>query len=405
MKHEDTDADGDVRMSGGPSVKKEDGGYVSSEDDADGDLPRQDIDFIEISSGEDESGPSERKAKGQRSHGTPGLLPVRIGRREHPERVIGINTDASSEAAAKILQEAEATGTEIKVEDGATAPRKGKGKAKDVEITGVRKPYKGMWSEPEETQVQVKPEPLSDDEGHVPGIEAMEISGPSTGDQEPVKPPVASPETEKKVKSRARVHAEPAMQTEEERAEFARWQTNLEAIRAELGPADDSPADTDGDATPRDANAPASAPKPNIRDNNTYLFHFPPKMPDVVPSTVKQEPGTSTQPAPAPAPSSAAAKGKLEEPERNRPVHGMKVAPGRVGKIRVHDSGRATLSWGGERFDLTPGQEVGFMQETLDWEFVPKHMRVVRTEARDATAFGRVKGKFVVVPSWTKMLK
>ena len=172
---------------------------------------------------------------------------------------------------------------------------------------------------------------------------------------------------------------------------------------------------TDGDAASKDTNAAASAPKPNPRDNNTYLFHFPPKMPDVLPSTIKQEPGTSSHPAPPPAPtptnpaSTTAAKSKSdkskpEEPERNRPIHGMNVAPGRVGKIRVHDSGKATLSWGSERFDLTPGQEVSFMQETLDWEYVDRGMRVVRTEAGDATAFGRVKGKFVVVPSWGKML-
>lgn len=406
VKREDVDTDGDVTMAGGTSIKRENGGYVSSEDDVDGDLPRQDIDFIEISSGEDEAGSSNRKSKSQRSRGTPGLLPVRIGRREHPERVVGINTEASSESAAKILLEAEAAGTEIKVEDGATAPRKGKGKIKDVEITGVRKPYRGMWSESEEQRLQVKAEPLSDDEGHMPGVETVNISEQSA-DQEPVKPPVASPETEKRAKLRARAHAEPTMQTDEERAEYARWQANLEAIRVELGPPDDSLTETESEATPKNVNAPAAAPNQNIRDNNTYLFHFPPKMPNVTPSTIKQEPHESAHAVPAQASTSSATKSKEEEKEkeRNRPIHGMNVAPGRAGKIRVHESGRATLSWGGERFELTPGQEVSFMQETVDWEYVPKRMRVVRTEAGDSTAFGRVKGKFVVVPSWTKMLK
>ena len=146
------------KSSRGPAIKREDGRHISSEDEDDEDgVEKRNIDeMIVISSDDDQAGPSTRVGK---SHG---LLPVRIGRREHQDRVIGINTEASSAASAKILQQAEASGKAIKVEGDAKVPRKGKGKAKDVEITGVRRPYKGMWQDADDNGVQVKSEPLSD---------------------------------------------------------------------------------------------------------------------------------------------------------------------------------------------------------------------------------------------------
>jgi DNA-directed RNA polymerase III subunit RPC4 len=144
------------RASGGPSIKREDGGFESSEDEEDAEFPRKDIDLIEISSDEDNAAPAERP---QRS-----ALPVRIGRKEHQERAFGINTDASTETSAKILEQAEATGqapTAAILKQGSS---KGKGKAKDVDATSAKKPFKGVWQDSEELASPVKTEDNSENE-------------------------------------------------------------------------------------------------------------------------------------------------------------------------------------------------------------------------------------------------
>jgi DNA-directed RNA polymerase III subunit RPC4 len=394
------------RGTSGTAVKREDGGYISSSDEDDDDdeeagIARKNIDQIEISSDEEEDaqGPSNRTERSQRSHGASALLPVRILRKEHTQRAIGINTDASSEAAAKILQQAEALGTEVKIEIDDKATRKGKGKVKDVEITGVRKPYKGMWQDGDDEDVQIKEEAISDDEDMADAV-AVGISEPAP--KEPVKAPISSPEIEKKPKARGKSSGEPVMQTDEERSEYDRYLRNLGALRHELGQ-DTEEVDAAGDSTMQDA----GIAKENVRDNNAYLFQFPPQMPRCRHPDIKKEPTESIQRAPAPLDNGGARTVKTEDtkeedekPKRRR----MPVVPGMVGKIRVHQSGRTTLRWGGATFDLNPGIPARFMQEVLEVETIPPSQRVVPNEGGDGTSYGRVKGKFVVTPNWEAML-
>ncbi|KAJ4356814.1 uncharacterized protein N0V89_004851 [Didymosphaeria variabile] len=312
------------------------GGYMSSDDDDEqnAEFPRKNIDFIELSSDENEEEPAPR------SHGH---LPIRIGRKPHKEKTFGINTDASTEANAP--QQAQASSGPA-----TEGSHKGKGKAKEVEITGESKSYKGVWQDSDGTdgEAKVKPEPISsDDEGA--SREQVGIAAPIKTEH--------SPERERKPK----VHstAIPSFQTDEERQEWERIQYNLIGMRKELGPPEDEQQpDPSGDVPMLDAVANAS--KPSVRDDHTYLFQLPPIMPELLlPGQqhlkIKQEP-SDAQPAPAAAPPHPASppskrtNRRLLRPRADTST-GARFASGRVGKMRVHASGRTTLDWGHELLD------------------------------------------------------
>lgn len=368
---------------GGPSIKREDGGYVSSEDEEETDFPRRDIDLIEISSDENDT-PAERPGRS--------TLPVRIGRKEHQERAFGINTDASTEASAKTLEDAEdADGKTPTANASGRTSGKGKGKAKDIEITGSRKPFKGVWQDPDDTIV--KSEPVSDDENMA--------DSEQIGIVEPVEKSAPSPETERKSKTRLQSTSEPVLQTDEDRAEWARFLSNLRHIRAELGPEETPAVDAAGDANMADAAA--EGKKASVRDNNVYLFQIPPLMPELLlPDDKKDLPDS-----PAPPIKAEPVKIKVEEGFSDpsaKASEGPRFASGLVGKLRVRQSGRTTLDWGGTSYELTPGNKASFLQEVVSINVIPEKDRVVEEDAGEAVSFGRVKGKFVVVPDWSQML-
>lgn len=391
IKHEYNGAEGggSYRSSGTSGIKRENGGYVSSDDDDDNaEFPRKDIDLIEISSDEETAGSSHHKERTN--------LPVRISRKEHHDRVVGINTEASAETPAKSLQPANAIGTSPTVEVVEGTSRKEKGKVKDLEITGVRKPYKGMWQDADEPQVQVKAEPASDDEdqGLAEEVGIYEASNKAAGDSQPL-----SPESEKKAKARMKVGPEPVMQTDEDRQEWARFQSSLRHIRAELGPgAEDD--DAAGDILMSDAGETAGKAKLSVRDNNVYLFQIPPVMPDLFPPTVKNE---SSDEPPNPPPTTQLTPIKTEEGVAGAASKAT-IASGFVGKLRVHQSGRTTLDWGGTSYELNPGHKASYLQEVVSLNVVPEKERLMEEDGGEAISYGRVKGKFVVVPAWEQML-
>ncbi|KAF5846390.1 hypothetical protein GGP41_003831 [Bipolaris sorokiniana] len=406
IKNEDGGYAGSSRSGGGGGsggssyMKREDGGLVSSDDENDINLPRKDIDLIEISSDEDEA--NDKSVPTQRPART--ALPVRIGRKEHQERTFGINTEASSEASAKILEQAESSGQSLTTAATDQASRGSKAKSKDVEITGSRKQFKGVWNDPEDSDVAVKTEPTSDDEN----MADAEQVGLSNAPAQPVeKEEPQSPDAERKPKIKRKSIAEPILQTDEDRAEWARFQSNLRHIRAELGPEEVPPVDGTGDVAMADAGS--AEKRPTVRDNNVYLFQIPPLMPEVEPPSVKKE-ASDAQPPPPPVQASgkADAKVKVEEGSFSDPnaktKEGVRFGSGLVGKLRVHKSGRTTLDWGGTSFELTPGNRSNFLQEVASVEIRPENQRAAPEDAGDAISLGRVKGKFVVVPNWAKML-
>jgi DNA-directed RNA polymerase III subunit RPC4 len=382
---------------GSSSVKREDGGVVeSSEDEEDQEFPRRDIDLIEISDDEDGVDDSERPSRS--------ALPIRITRKEHQEKTLALNTEASAETAAK--DTSEATGTSGSKSSGARSgqsSRKGKGKASEVEITSVRKPFQGVWQDADDSDVQVKTEHPSDDEqmadAEQVGLDAEQTE--ATGKEEP-----QSPTTERKTKGRTKSIAEPVLQTDEDRAEWSRFLENRKHIRAELGPEDIPPVDESGDTAMADGAAPA--PKPTVRDNNVYLFQIPPLMPELQEPGVRKDNSDVVEPsASVPTVKKEASKVKVEEGFSDtaaKPVQGPRFASGFVGKLRVRQSGRTTLDWGGTSYELAPGNKASFLQEVVSIHVVPEKDRVVPEDAGEAVSFGRVKGKFVVTPDWSEML-
>ena len=385
---------------GSSSVKREDGGVVeSSEDEEDQEFPRRDIDLIEISDDEDGADDSERPSRS--------ALPIRITRKEHQEKTLALNTEASAETASK--DTAEATGTSGSKSSGARSgqsSRKGKGKASEVEITSVRKPFKGVWQDTDDSDVQVKAEHTSDDEqmadAEQVGLDAEQTEATeATGKEEP-----QSPTTERKAKGRTKSIAEPVLQTDEDRAEWSRFLENRKHIRAELGPEDTPPVDESGDTAMADGVAPA--PKPTVRDNNVYLFQIPPLMPELQEPGVRKDNSDVVEPsASVPTVKKEASKVKVEEGFSDtaaKPVQGPRFASGFVGKLRVRQSGRTTLDWGGTSYELAPGNKASFLQEVVSIHVVPEKDRVVPEDAGEAVSFGRVKGKFVVTPDWSEML-
>ena len=258
-----------------------------------------------------------------------------------------------------------------------------------------------MWEDQDE--VKVKPEPISDDEmgdSEQIGLDAPAVEPAAAVEKtEPV-----SPTTERKLAPRPRA-PEPVLQTDEDRAEWARFQSNRQHIRAELGP-DTTPVDAAGDAAMADADAATNVPRPTVRDNNVYLFQIPPLMPQLV-SDAEPLAAPVSPPAPAPKKDAKDTKIKTEESFSDPaalPAAGPRFASGRVGKLRVHASGRTTLDWGGTSYELAPGAKASFLQEVVAVHVVPEAERVVEEDAGEAVSFGRVKGKFVVVPDWGDML-
>lgn len=382
---------------GGSSIKREDGGVVeSSEDEEDQEFPRRDIDLIEISDDEDGADANERPSRS--------ALPIRITRKEHQEKTLALNTEASAETAPK--DTAEPTGTSSRKSAGERSghsSRKGKGKASDVEITGVRKPFKGVWQDTDDSDVQVKTEHTSDDE-QMPDAEQVGLDADQT--EAPQKEEPQSPTAERKAKGRAKSITEPVLQTDEDRAEWSRFLENRKHIRAELGPEETPAVDAAGDTAMADGAA--AAPKPTVRDNNVYLFQIPPLMPELLEPGVKKEILDAAEAsASAPAVKKEAVKIKVEEGFSDpaaKPAQGPRFASGLVGKLRVRQSGRTTLDWGGTSYELAPGNKASFLQEVVSIHVVPEKDRVVPEDAGEAVSFGRVKGKFVVTPDWGEML-
>lgn len=369
---------------GGASTKREDGGLVSSDEEDSEDLPRKNIDRLDLSSDELGDAPSPHALRGE--------LPVRIGRKEHQERKVGINTEASTDTLVKVPEEEESARPPLKAANLEQTTRKSKSKSRDVEITGSRKPWKGVWHDPDDSDVVVKTEVASDDE-NMPDAEQTGLS--HTPVQPSEKQEAILPDVERKQELKKKGPAEPILQTDEDRAEWERLQSHRRHMLAELGPAETPEVDGSGDTAMTDAAGPEK--KPTVRENNVYLFQIPPLMPEVE-SSIKKE-------APEP---KADAKIKLEEGGFSDPSakpKGVRFESGRVGKLRVHKSGRTTLDWGGISFEVTaPGTKVGLLQEAASVEITPENQRSAPEDAGDTTSLGRVKGKFVVTPDLTKML-
>lgn len=425
-------------------IKREaqDYGYISSDPD-ENEGPRFNVDEIVnlVSSDEDtlSSGPASRASsahpKGKKSKQAPqGLIPVRVFRKEHKERTMGINTEASSATAAEIQKQRDA-GVEVSAEDAiATVASKGKGKARmsnDMETT-TSKPYKGMWRDVD-SDSDLKKEKSRED------VEMLDVAVEDAADDTAVKEQPSSPELKKRAhrakkvrrkssSTRPRWDAKPALQTEEERQEWARIEADNDLIVSELRHTTMS-TPAEGESGAAEGSEAQMQESPDQKADRVYLFQFPPLIPDLVqaPESIKKEPSSPTmtlREVPAIAaenPTANALPGatapaetpiKIEEDADQAESVGPSLASGRAGKLQVHASGRVTLNWGGTSLCVHKGMDARFLQDVLMMNVFHKSERsgVNGKPPREgayggeAMSFGQIRGKFVVTPDWDEIV-
>lgn len=333
-----------------------------SDDDEEAGIKRQDIDTIVISDDEEEHS----------FH-----LPIRIGRKEHKDRPMEINTEASSEKAREILEKAEESGSAPTGEVLENMSNKNKSKSKTTnkkrQDPTAEKPWRGVWSDEDDSD-------SLGNAGDAPGIVTRKRQPRSKRSLATAKP------GERVV----------FLQTEEDRAEYNRYNENLHHLRYELGPAE-STTDDNGDAKMKDDEA--NGEKPTVRDNNSYLFQLPPVMPEVCEQEVKKE-------ASAVAKKEEQKEVKVEETFSNLSEIAKRpdIPSGCVGKLRVYKSGATVMDWGGTSYMLKPGTRASFLQEAVSLQVFPEKDRVVPEVSGETMSMGRIKGKFVVMPDLDKML-
>lgn len=425
--------------SGGPSRIKSEGGddgvaYVgdyesdSSVEEVQG--PRKkDIDYINLIS-DDEGGPA------------PGQAPIRVQRVEHRDRNQPITTEKSKQDAGKMLDDLEKKSAAAKAgvtprTPSPTATRKGKQRAKDPETATEEHKWKGVYSDSEgehEAAVSVKPDP-----------DAMEVDHEQQDESQPTPKAPTSPE---KRKSRSKRTVVPETQTQEDREEWERHMFGLETLRDELGEITtlqppSAPATDAGGDTNMAQEAPAEVN--DKRADRVYLFQFPPVLPDLKLAEPGSAPAaTTTSDEPTDGPSAEKVKAEPKSPELSRSIPaapvagaanntadkpikiedatapalgpGPHLASGRVGKLRIHASGRATMDWGGTSLQLNMGVDAQFLQDVV---VVRQYQEDIKEDEEDrekaaalaaeeiggeVMAFGQVKGKFVVTPDWAEIV-
>lgn len=387
------DQDGDVEMDVGEVTQdRKDLVYISSDDEEDG-VPKTDIDKInEVVDITDDEGPESSTDPGRRISRNYGVQPIRL-KREPPEKA-----DSKKDITVALHDEDE----EPLIVPG---QRKGKARAKDVEVVQTTRRWRGVYDD-EEDEVRVKDEP-KEDEDMLDDAHANEEL-PVQDQDAPQKP------QKRKAKARIKPDAGPKAteyHTKEEIQEWDRRQRDLATLSLELG--------TINTKDNVDAATAASGEPLNIRDENVYLFQFPPILPDLILTSelVKEEQENADAeaplPEPVPAPTPTKIKGKGKEKEKAKEVikieddapdiakekkeRPAKLASGLLGKMRVHQSGKVTLDWGGTSMQVNMGLKATFFEDAVMTKVLPPG---VIGETGEATAVGSVRGKFVVTPDF-----
>ncbi|KAF2453232.1 RNA polymerase III RPC4-domain-containing protein [Lineolata rhizophorae] len=400
----------------------EDGGYISSDPDEGHEGPLLDVDYINLISddgtSDEEGGPRSINRRRRPQFDRMSLAPVRLQRHEHKERVVGINTEASSATTAELRRIADETGTANVEEALASAIKKGKAKAKDMEVISDVREFKGAYDEDELDDVTAV---------------RNELAAPETSKPRPESPTSTKKKDDKAIKlspsSKRRKNQKPVFQTDQDLQEYERRMHDMQVLRDELGSITIAPAETAGE----DESILSEQQLPDKKADRVYLFQLPPVLPDLAtaqsPPTKRE--GRNESPTETRAGTSAAqdqnataapAKESVTikqdpgaEPQQGAAEQGPTLAPGYAGKLRIHKSGRATLSWGGASFQMKMGMDTEFLQDVMvvkmdeqpegdeDGEGAaakrpPGHIM------GETLSFGQVRGKFVVTPDWEEIM-
>lgn len=446
IKRESTikpDDDSDFSMLG-IKVKKEqfDGGDISS-DQEDEEGPKQDIDFINLlSSGDEEEhmGADGMPITSRVRTKSPGLAPIRIQRREHVPQDVAIKDEGGERSRSN-------RDSSRRNKSQHSTSRKGKTRARDVEVVKSESTWKGVYVE-DDDGVKIKSEAPEDDTIAVDDIPETRSDGvvredleeekqEVTKEEQPQLSSLSSPEKSKKginktVKHRHRKHSfrdtKGMLHTAEDRQEWNRHQESLKVLHDELGQLDlAQPAiDAEGDIRMGEM----SSLHHDKKSDRVYLFQFPSVMPglkmvaeegkaanqanDGIESqdtTATSQMQTEAGPGPATFDQEAVKVEDDDEKEASsaneRPSLWPPMASGKVGKLRVHESGRATLSWGGTSFEIAMGTDAHFLQDVVLARMPSQQQRPgehTQGEEGVAMAMGQIRGKFVVTPDWSDII-
>lgn len=482
VKSENADGDWNISSTSTarrPKVKREDEGvnYISSDDDQ-REGPRVNIEHINLISDEESDedpiptkGKSREHLKGLR---TPvwALKPVRLDRQEHVERAVGVNTEASSLTSAELRKRAkdksDAEGSlflplpqEKDTETKEAAKNRGKGK--DVEFVRDERRWKGVYEDEDDLEEapQIKEEPVDAETGDVMTIDIPDVPTPViishptknfTSSRPPsalTQPPVPSDPTSKPIRRRKSLSRlqKPILQTDEDRAEWARHEEGIQIITSELGAiAALLPSSTSKPAKLSDPNAidlddseaKAADNAKDRKDGLVYLFQLPPLVPALRDQTIKTEAASRTDLAsgdvvetsygsilnPTSFPSTTNGSIKLDpdgpgpETESKDPFVlepsdiAVPATGGVVGELFVFGDGECIVSWGGAEsgigFLLGRGGEGALLREVviadLDLEGQSQG-GAAGSGKRDGWAVGGLGGGFVVTPDWAGMFE
>lgn len=407
------------------------------------------------------------------------LKPVRIDRLEHVERTAGVlatgpNSITSTELRRRAKERADAQGSLFISDDEEPQPAKTTPKAKvakkpkDIEFVRDERRWKGVYQE-DEAGHRIKDEPNDDDRVAFDDIASVNVPGTSlqaeSGAQAlervetaiPEKPSaddVNRREQRKRPSSRTKSRLiQPILQTEEDRQEWTRYEEDLRLLSEELGFVKPGSLqihsiDPDGDCNTDDG---ADHFK-DKREGLVYLFQLPPIMPKILTAAEKEivnmestqtekaekdippdmskpidlmlsQPSDPNQKQPKPEPEET-----LVPDTRNANIFMAKdstLPVGRVGRLRVHNTGRMTATWGGASLELGRGSGSGLLQEVVMTEYSRHHAIKLSAEGKDkhnndgeggkekleerislgdkGWAIGQLGGGFVMTPDWAKM--
>lgn len=315
-------------------VEKEEGRRIDIEE----------INLISDQEADAEGFPNE-DAKGKERQVTPrqhqmSFKPIRLDRKEHKERAVGVNTDASSITSAELrrrAQEGRAAQGSLFLDDEelvvSTTKSKTRGKVRDVEFVRDERKWKGVYQDDDDSDAapEVKEEPRDDDAmvvdeapatamvspptsleavspEPIDDTEMLEAATPSAQPREDPAPESAQP---KRLLPKRKIWRplKPVLQTTEDHQEWDRGQRDKYKIGDTLseiaGGLDLSPQAADNQE-----DVDMDAPREKKAFGELFLFQFPPALPMLVdpakasikaePTTEQTHPVTSTQPEPVP---------------------------------------------------------------------------------------------------------
>ena len=433
-----------------PKVKKEEGQIrfdLISDDETDDDTGGGKIDINRI--GEIDDG--EEK-------------PVRVPRTEHVDRVVGVNTDASSATSAKIREKAKETADGNlqlpSLDEIVEGAEENKTRGKEVELPKEERRWQGVYDDSEEEDEAGM---MNADAGTSAPSTAVQAADPAThvadtSTRQPEQDSVVERNEEDGLPIRLEKRAqrsryahlidEPVLQTDEDRAEWNRYKRGLIAVAEELGPSPHATptkplavVDTAGDTK-----MPIGENRKNDRRNElTYWFQLPPRIPKLVPA-----PGASgddgdtrvnmearpTEPVAEPSSSEKVALSSFKpSPPKAKPSNptaqsGPSNTPqikieddeapplpipltqqeqllsncldstekeefeGQFGTLTVYEDGVAIMDWGGIEHVVGKGIFSQQLQEVL----------VTDVGGDLARSMGQLSGCFVVQPEWEQLM-